>query len=347
VCDLHGNTVNDPNKFALVPRPSNAVGKAALGAKRILSGMIADTLALVSERGNAEVEGWVEKGTNCFTPGNYAEGLKWYRKAAERNHAKAQCFVGICCMHGWGIAEDEVEGVKWLHKSAELGWAEAQRLLGDFYRGKQDDISAIKWYRKAAEQGDFSCQSELGDCFHDGRGVPKDYVEAVKWYRKAADQNLSTAQCTLGCCYRDGQGVAQDYHEAAKWYRLSAENGWAMAQYYLGLCYADGKGVAQNYKEAACWYRKAADQGFSDAQEILGAYYANGQATIDIEDAVDAYKYVRIAEDKGYDGATKTMAVLSALLSPDELREAESRYQEICARKNRLFERVSKIMNGE
>jgi TPR repeat protein len=219
--------------------------------------------------------------------------------------------------------------------------------LARYAKDKQDDISAIKWYRKAAEQGDFSCQSELGDCFHDGRGVPKDYVEAVKWYRKAADQNLSTAQCTLGCCYRDGQGVAQDYHEAAKWYRLSAENGWAMAQYYLGLCYADGKGVAQNYKEAACWYRKAADQGFSDAEEILGAYYANGQATIDIEDAVDAYKYVRIAEDKGYDAATKTMAVLSALLSPDELREAESRYQEICARKNRLYERVSKIMNGE
>src|SRR5665213_2149581 len=139
--------MNDPDKFALVPRPSNAVGKTAVGAKRILSGMIADTLALVPERVNAEIEGWVEKGTSCFTPGNYAKALKWYRKAAERNHGMAQFIVGICYVHGWGAEEDEAEGAKWFHKSAELGYAEAQRNLGDFYQGKQDYISAIKWYR--------------------------------------------------------------------------------------------------------------------------------------------------------------------------------------------------------
>ena len=37
---------DEKNGFALVRKPSNAVEKAAPGAKRILSGMVADALAL-------------------------------------------------------------------------------------------------------------------------------------------------------------------------------------------------------------------------------------------------------------------------------------------------------------
>jgi TPR repeat protein len=342
---------------SLVVRPAGTVEKAAPGTKRILSGMVADTLALIPARVDAETEGWVEKGNSYFDlaaregngdfkSGNYAEAVKWYRKAAERNHAKAQCFLGHCYASGWGVPENEMEGVKWLHKSAESGYADAQRWLGDFYERTQDNISAIKWYHKGAEQGDFSCQHTLGDFYHDGKGVPKDYIEAVKWYRKAAEQNLSTAQCALGCCYRDGQGVTQDYGEAVKWYRMSAEDGWAMAQYNLGLCYADGKGIPQDYEQAVHWYRKAAEQGFAEAQESLGACYANGRAVIDVKDAVEVYKWVKIAEGKGFDGATKTLAVISAILAPEELRKAELSYQELCSQKNWLYERVKKIIDN-
>ena len=41
--------MNEKNDSALVPRPPSAVQKAAPGAKRILSGMVADTLALVKK----------------------------------------------------------------------------------------------------------------------------------------------------------------------------------------------------------------------------------------------------------------------------------------------------------
>lgn len=41
--------MNEKNDFALVPRPPSAVEKAEPGAKRILSGMVADTLALASK----------------------------------------------------------------------------------------------------------------------------------------------------------------------------------------------------------------------------------------------------------------------------------------------------------
>jgi len=38
--------MNEPDTFALVPKPPGAVGKAEAGAQRILSGMVADTLVL-------------------------------------------------------------------------------------------------------------------------------------------------------------------------------------------------------------------------------------------------------------------------------------------------------------
>src|SRR5450759_3297303 len=41
--------MSEKNDFALVPRPSSAIEKVAPGAKHILSGMVADTLALRKE----------------------------------------------------------------------------------------------------------------------------------------------------------------------------------------------------------------------------------------------------------------------------------------------------------
>jgi hypothetical protein len=41
--------MNGSENFALVPKPPGALEKAEPGAKRILSGMVADTLALVKK----------------------------------------------------------------------------------------------------------------------------------------------------------------------------------------------------------------------------------------------------------------------------------------------------------
>ena len=42
--------MNEKKENALVPRPSSAVEKAVPGVKRILSGMVSDTLALAKEQ---------------------------------------------------------------------------------------------------------------------------------------------------------------------------------------------------------------------------------------------------------------------------------------------------------
>jgi len=43
--------MNESDNSALVPRPPGALEKAEPGAKRILSGLVADTLALATHKG--------------------------------------------------------------------------------------------------------------------------------------------------------------------------------------------------------------------------------------------------------------------------------------------------------
>jgi hypothetical protein len=123
-------------------------------------------------------------------------------------------------------AEDYAEAVKWYRKAADQGYASAQFNLGFMYnKGKGvplDDTEAVKWYRKAAEQGDAKAQSNLGFMYQHGEGVTQDYTEAVKWYRKAAEQGQAGAQYNLGFKYRTGEGVPQDYVRAHMWWNLAS-----------------------------------------------------------------------------------------------------------------------------
>lgn len=184
-----------------------------------------------------------ERGENYYYGRNgfgqdYAEAVKWYRKAAEQGYARAQCDLGFMYENGRGVT-------------------------------KKDDYEAVKWYRKAADQGNASAQCNLGFMYDNGRGVTKDESEAVKWFRKAADQGHARSQCNLGIMYDYGKGIKQDFFEAIKWYRKAADSGFATAQFCIGLMYDRGRGFQQNYEEAAVWYRKAISNGHEKAKEFL------------------------------------------------------------------------------
>lgn len=61
---------------------------------------------------------------------DYAEAVKWYRKAAEQGDAAAQCNLGFCYYYGKDVLQNYTEAVKWYRKAAEQGNARAQRILG-------------------------------------------------------------------------------------------------------------------------------------------------------------------------------------------------------------------------
>ncbi len=232
---------------------------------------------------------------------DYAEAVKWYRKAAEQNFTLAQYDLGCCYSFGQGITKDDVEGVKWYRKAADQGLASAQHNLAVHYRDgqgvPQDYAEAVKWFRKAAEQNEANAQYNLGVCYANGQGVVKDDEAAVKWYRKAADENLAIAQYNLGARYANGDGVAKDAVEAVKWFRKAAEQNEANAQYSLGVCYANGQGVAKDDEAAVKWYRKAAEQNLASAEYNLGYCYENGLGVK--QGYAEAVKWYRKAAEQG------------------------------------------------
>jgi TPR repeat protein len=212
-------------------------------------------------------------GIKAHDEQNYAEAVKWFRKAAEQGQSEAQYNLGWCYYDGLGVEQSYSEAVKWVRKAAEQGHTYAQNSLGFYYHNglgvEQSYYEATKWFRKAAEQGHANAQCNLGLCYDSGQGVEQSYSEAAKWFRKAAEQGDANAQCNLGVCYEYGQGVEQNYSEAVKWYRKAAEQGDANAQHNLGVCYDCGRGVQQNLTEAVNWYRKAAEQGVDYAKGAL------------------------------------------------------------------------------
>jgi TPR repeat protein/serine/threonine protein kinase len=232
---------------------------------------------------------------------NYAESLKWLRKAADLGNADAENVVGWKYANGEGVNQDEAEAFKWYGKAAEQGNADGQRNLGFAYRdgaGVQTNYTeAINWFHRAADQGDAEAQLDLGAMYASGWGVPKDAVEAVKWYRKSAEQTNAEAQLNLASSYDNGEGVVKDAVEALKWYILAAENGDIIAQCQVGWRYANGIEVNQDKAEAIKWYRKAADQGSASGESALGWSYYSGIGVS--KDDVEAVKYFTKAAKAG------------------------------------------------
>jgi hypothetical protein len=103
---------------------------------------------------------------------------------------------------GQGVAKDFAESLRWYRKAADQGDAKAQNGLGLMYfRGQgvpQDYGEAARWYRKAADQGYAKSQYNLGNQYYSGQGLPQDREEADRWYHKAADQGDEYAQRALG-----------------------------------------------------------------------------------------------------------------------------------------------------
>ena len=69
----------------------------------------------------------------CDVPQDYAEAVKWHRRAAEQGHARAQNVLGYAYDHGEGVAQDYEEAAKWYRRAAGQGYAKAHFNLGLLY----------------------------------------------------------------------------------------------------------------------------------------------------------------------------------------------------------------------
>src|SRR3977135_3780089 len=96
------------------------------------------------------------------------------RATAEAGDADSQVELGLRYNKGDGVAKDFAEAVKWFRKAAEQNHPRAQNALGVCYSEGEgvvkDPVEAVKWYRKAADQNYARGQNNLGICYEDGTG---------------------------------------------------------------------------------------------------------------------------------------------------------------------------------
>src|SRR4051794_17706242 len=81
----------------------------------------------------AAMAGPNESGDRAFADGDYAEALKFYRRAARQDNAWSQQNLGKMYEQGLGVKQDYVEAVKWYRLAAENGNDWAQNALAVLY----------------------------------------------------------------------------------------------------------------------------------------------------------------------------------------------------------------------
>ena len=81
-------------------------------------------------------------------PQDYAEAVKWYRKAAGQGDAGAQNNLGVMYKNGRGVPQDYVEALQWYRKAAEQGNAEAQgNLVHRLIRSVHEDMKSTNVFK--------------------------------------------------------------------------------------------------------------------------------------------------------------------------------------------------------
>src|SRR5450830_626987 len=109
------------------------------------------------------------------------------RQDAIGGDANAQTTLALWYHEGKYVPKDYAEAVKWSRKAAEQNYALAQYNLGLFYETGQgvlkNTVEAVKWYRSAAEQGQTAAMINLGGLYSNGDGgLTQDYAQAYKWW---------------------------------------------------------------------------------------------------------------------------------------------------------------------
>jgi TPR repeat protein len=124
-----------------------------------------------------------------------------FQNAAKEGNIDAQFKLGMLFIKGDVTERKPAEGIKWLRKAAQRDYLAAQIKLGELYlKGidvKTDFTEAAKWFQKAAKQGDADAQYILANMYSKGLGLERSNKEARKWFRAAADQGHLKAKAKL------------------------------------------------------------------------------------------------------------------------------------------------------
>ena len=247
----------------------------------------------------------VEQGRNYYNYENYAEAMICFEKAANKNNAEAQYYIGDMYDNGLGVEKDSELAADWYLKSAKNGFGNAQNDLAVmYYTGigvSQNYEKAAQWANQALSQKDYSeSQLVLGVLYYAGMGVQQSYNKAAEYLLPLYNKNkyIESTGDLLFVMYLNGWGVTQSDDKALDILvklmnisRTEAMFGIASA-YYQGI-----EQFEQDYSKAAKWYRRAADDGNSEAQLMMANLYENGQGVN--KSLTERFKWLQKAANNG------------------------------------------------
>lgn len=100
------------------------------------------------------------------------------------------CDLAESYFYGDGIHQDVKEALKWYKRAAQKNHPYAQRWLAEYYEEgkllKQDYKEAYKWYSKLAKSGDIDALFKTGLFYLEGKSVKENRGEAIARIKKAA-----------------------------------------------------------------------------------------------------------------------------------------------------------------
>ena len=307
--------MNATDNVALVRRPPSALEKAEPGAKRILSGRIADAVALARRQAD-ELKAIFQRALEFAQRGEHGQAFEFYRQGAEKGHLHAQYKLGRCYLHGEGVTQSESAGIAWLEKALERGLWRAGFALGNYFHFLflPNYGEAIKYYQRAVDLG--------------GRGAENvaNILERLGKARETPEVLKSAEQGDVEACYEMGQrcleglGVTQNAIEAFRWFREAAEQGEnADAWCYMGFMLESGHGTPANVNEAIECFHSASElgsdvahsrltelarAGFAEAQYYLAYSYTDS-------DKSEHVKWLKKAAEQGHEASQIRLSIIN------------------------------------
>ena len=123
--------------------------------------------------------------------GRTEDFVRCLKDGARLGHNGKRAYLAVIYMEGQYVKQDYAESVKWAKKAAKYDNSTAQNVLGVAYQNgfgvERNYATAFAWYKKAADQDLPIAIFNLGAMYYNGFGVEKDEKMAMALITKAAE----------------------------------------------------------------------------------------------------------------------------------------------------------------
>ena len=198
-----------------------------------------------------------------------------FAAAGERGHAASAFIIGERYLEGEGILRHPAEAARWYHRAAEAGHVRAQSRLAQLYllglpaakrdangglfevveQGGVDFHAALRWARPAAVAGAPDAQAMLAYILSSGPKELRDPDRALEWFQKSAEHNYPQGRLGYAIALMLRTKTSENTSAARRELVLAAQSGLPVAHYLLGAEAEDAVGTSKDEEVARHHYR--------------------------------------------------------------------------------------------